>query len=173
MPKIKTHLYKVFIRPTLTYGFENYVLNKAQIKKLQTTEATMVKKMLNLNKTSRTTNLLSALDIEKMEEKIIKLKNGFMKRIMGNNLTQTIIKELENKVSEISELSNKSILKEMAEYAEESGLNIHEINQSIDIKLKELRKSVPNGISDSIKLCLENIGQETYRKLLVELTRSY
>ena len=40
--KIKIHLYKMFIRPTLIYGLENFVLSKSQIKKLQTTEATMI-----------------------------------------------------------------------------------------------------------------------------------
>ena len=32
----------MFIRPTLIYGLENFVLSKSQIKKLQTTEATMI-----------------------------------------------------------------------------------------------------------------------------------
>lgn len=55
-----------FVRPVLTYGLENYVLNKKQIRKLQTTEGTIMKKMLNLNNKSRTTSLLQQLDLKKL-----------------------------------------------------------------------------------------------------------
>ncbi|CAF1140489.1 unnamed protein product, partial [Brachionus calyciflorus] len=59
--KIKTHLYKAFLRPVLTYGFENFVLNKKQMRKLQTTEGTIIKRMLNLNKKARNSELLTAI----------------------------------------------------------------------------------------------------------------
>ena len=171
--KIKIHLYEVFVRPTLTYGFENYVLTKEQIKKMQTTEATMIKKMLNLKKTSRTTNLLNALGLEKMENKLIKGKLSFIKRLLNNNLTLGVLKELETKSNQTKDLSKKSIVKEVFDHLEKDEISISDIIQLIEINTKELTKIESNGISDSIKICLENMGNETYRKMLVELTKSF
>ncbi|RMZ94723.1 RNA-directed DNA polymerase from mobile element jockey-like, partial [Brachionus plicatilis] len=110
--KIKTHLYKVFVRPTLTYGFENYALSREQIRKLQTTEATMIKNMLNLKKSSRTTNLLNALGLEKMETKLLKGKLAFFKRLLPNNLTSAILGEFEKNDIKKEDLSKKSTIKE-------------------------------------------------------------
>ena len=48
-----------------------------------------------------------------------------------------------------------------------------DISQKIELKLRELRNTNRNVITDSIKGCLENIGNENYRKILIELTKSH
>ncbi|RNA22389.1 hypothetical protein BpHYR1_040708, partial [Brachionus plicatilis] len=164
--RIKIHLYKVFLRPTLTYGLENYVLSREQLKKIQTTEATMIKKMLNLKKTSRTTNLLLALGLEKIENKLLKEKLAFVKRLLSNKLSFGLFREIENNLIKKEEFSNKSIIKEILECLEEDKIEVHKIIQLIELKRKDLMKKETNGISDSIEECLRKMGNETYKRML-------
>lgn len=61
----------------------------------------------------------------------------------------------------------------MNERLKEDGIEEMDIFQKIELKLRELRNTNRNGITDSIEECLENIGNETYRKMLIELTKSH
>ncbi|RMZ99707.1 RNA-directed DNA polymerase from mobile element jockey-like, partial [Brachionus plicatilis] len=76
------------------------------------------KKNDKFKKNSRSTNLLSALGLEKMEQKLMKEKLGFLKRLANNDLTKKILEELERCNGETKKLSNKSSLKKIAEYLE-------------------------------------------------------
>ncbi|RNA08664.1 hypothetical protein BpHYR1_009367 [Brachionus plicatilis] len=67
--------------------------------KLQTTEATMIKKILNLQKTSRTSNLLSAFRIEKMEIFNHNLRD--IKEINGKKNFSTLSEFLTNYILDI------------------------------------------------------------------------
>lgn len=55
----------------------------------------MIKKMLNLKKISRTTNLPNILGIEMMEEKLLKSKILFMKRLLNDRMSMGALKRLE------------------------------------------------------------------------------
>jgi hypothetical protein len=61
---LKSFIYKVYCRPILYYGVENLRLLKGDIKKIQSTEATLIKYALNLAKTSRTNKLILAMNLE-------------------------------------------------------------------------------------------------------------
>lgn len=167
--KIKTHLYKAFVRPVLTYGLENYVLNKKQIRKLQTTEGTIIKRMLNLNYKSRTTSLLSAIGLEKIELNLKKRKLGFFKRALNNNLTKEIIDGVE--LNETTKLSKKSIIKEIFEIIECEEKDY--LSMAIENEIENTKEKNNSAISNSIRVCLDNIEIPEYKKMLVELTRSY
>ena len=81
------------------------------------------------------------------------------------------LKELERNTQD--QLSKKSIVKELNEVIKEDGNEGMDITQNIELKLRELRNTNRNGITDSIKECLENKGNETYRKIFKELTKSH
>ncbi|RNA36151.1 hypothetical protein BpHYR1_011387 [Brachionus plicatilis] len=109
--------------------------------------------MLNLKKTSRTTNLLLALGLEKIENKLLKEKLAFVKRLLSNKLTFGLFREFEKSLIKKEEFSNKSITKEILECLEED-------------KIEDLMKKETNGISDSIEECLRKMGNETYKRML-------
>ena len=157
----------------LTYGLENFVLNKIQIRKIQTTKGTIIKKMMNLKKSSRTTDLLLAMGLEKIECALIKRKLGFIQRMRSNSKTDEILKEIETNECKIDQMSKKSIIREVIEYLDYNEFDYNEINIALTSRIKELYKINSNGISDSIKICLENMDNPDYRKILEELVKSY
>ncbi|RNA45002.1 hypothetical protein BpHYR1_042314 [Brachionus plicatilis] len=110
--------------------------------KFQTTEATMIKKILSLQKTSRTSNLLSALRIEKMEVKLFRGKMLLMKRLLTNKMTMDALKELERITQD--QLSKKSIFKELNERLKETG------NEEMDIfqKMKNADRTNPVSLKE-------------------------
>jgi hypothetical protein len=48
-PKMKAHMFKCYVRPIIYYGLENIYLFKTEIKKIQSLESQIVKKMLGQN----------------------------------------------------------------------------------------------------------------------------
>ena len=93
----------------------------------------MIKRILYLQKTPRTSNLLSALRIEKMELKLLRGKMLFMKRLLTNKMTMSALKELERNTQ--VHLSKKSIVKELNELIKEDGNEEMDISQKIELKL--------------------------------------
>ncbi|RNA37919.1 hypothetical protein BpHYR1_042801 [Brachionus plicatilis] len=102
--------------------------------------------MINLKKNSGSPNLLSALGLEKMEQKLMKEKLEFLKRLANNDLTKNILEELERFNGETKKLSNKSNLKKIAEYLECDELDFDVLIPLLNLKLKEISKKSDNGI---------------------------
>ncbi|RNA43596.1 hypothetical protein BpHYR1_030992 [Brachionus plicatilis] len=88
-PQLKSHLFKTYI---------------------QTMEGLMIKQMLGLDKRSRTTNLLYALNIEPVCSKIKKLKLNFASRIIGNEYTSKIFRS-----KEVNEVHINKFIQELRE----------------------------------------------------------
>ena len=101
--KIIINQFKSYIRPTLTYGFENSTLNLTQLKDTQSHESTLLKRGFNLaNRGIKSTELLIACNIETTKVKLLKTKYSFINRIKENNFTNEIIKEILSSDSLIS-----------------------------------------------------------------------
>ncbi|CAF1029148.1 unnamed protein product [Brachionus calyciflorus] len=125
--------------------------------------------MLNLNYKSRTTLLLSAIGLEKIELNLKKRKLGFFKRALNNNLTKDIIDGVE--LNETQQLSKKSIIKEIFENIECEEKDY--LRMAIEKEIKDTLEKNNTAISNSIRVCLDNIEIPEYKKMLVELTKSY
>lgn len=54
--KVKSQLFKTYIRPIMYYGLENCYINKTETKKIQTMEGIMIKRMIGVNKRTHTAN---------------------------------------------------------------------------------------------------------------------
>jgi len=90
-PKLKAHMFKCYVRPIIYYGLENVYLYKTEIKKIQSLESQIVKRMLNVEKRTKSTNLLYSVGIEPVEEKTKTSKLKFAIRLLNNNTTRQII----------------------------------------------------------------------------------
>ncbi len=67
-PQVKGHLRRSICLPTLTYGLECLSISPSQLAKLESFQATMVKRSLNIGKRSHNTALLAAMDIPKVAD---------------------------------------------------------------------------------------------------------
>jgi hypothetical protein len=92
--RLKFFLYKVYCRPILYYGVENLKLMKNDEKKIQSTEATLIKYALKLSKTSRTTKLILAMNLEPATHRIEHIKLNFFKRVLKNEFTAELTEKL-------------------------------------------------------------------------------
>jgi hypothetical protein len=81
-------------RPLL-YGIESLNLNAKQTDRLATSQTSIVKRMLiRLAAFHHSDLLLDALKLKTMSEKLDIIKSAFMVRLMRNNYTKSIAREL-------------------------------------------------------------------------------
>ena len=86
--------YKIYIRPYLLYGTETLLINKYDMNRLKRCEGNTIKIALGLPTRIRTTELFYALNIETTQKTIEKLKLGLFTRLMKNDFTRNVIKEI-------------------------------------------------------------------------------
>ncbi|CAF0788801.1 unnamed protein product [Brachionus calyciflorus] len=95
-PNMKGQLYKIYIRPVLLYGKENFNLNKAEKLAIKRIEGNIVKNMLGLSKKCKSTELFSALNIESSYTKLNVLKCELLTRLKTNYFTNLVLDYLES-----------------------------------------------------------------------------
>jgi hypothetical protein len=93
-PTLKSVLYKCFTRSVLLYGMENLKLRQKEIKTIQTQEAKLIKRSLQLAKRTHNTNLLYALDLDPIEQRHNNTKCKFMMRLQDNDYTKRLLTDL-------------------------------------------------------------------------------
>jgi hypothetical protein len=143
-PKIKTSLYKCYTRPVLFYGSENIIYRKNEIKKLQTMEATLVKRSLGLSSRTRTTKLLYAMEIEPTDirERYLKLK--FIKRLFNNEYTKLVINEIIDLWLNAGLLYKDSLIKHIINVLNITMLNEDTILNDIEKELNRIQELLIN-----------------------------
>ena len=87
-------MYKMLVRPVLTYGAEVLYLTKSDADILKRTEGNSVKAMMNLSRNSKTTHLLGALKIEPLVNRLKIQKMNFFNRLNQNDLTRELTNKL-------------------------------------------------------------------------------
>lgn len=179
---MKSFLFKVYCRPILHYGLENLTLTKKDLKKIQTIESTLIKNSLNLSKTTRSTKLLMAMNIELAINRISLAKLKFFQRLLRNDVTKNlieIISEEYQKSNENVRLKNKSLVGHIIEFTDKNVLFKDLRSKIIGEKIKEFKseekkvKKLGNcGVVDSIRICLDK-RTEKNDKILKLLVQSY
>jgi len=104
-PRVKTQLYKSYIRPVLTYGLETLVLGSTQLDKLHTHECNIIKSALNLSTRLESSELMTSLGIERINEKVDMMVPSFFYRLLNHEYTRTFIL---NKLNSCQKLHNRS-----------------------------------------------------------------
>ena len=90
----KAFYYKIYIRPYLLYGTETMLINKCDMNRLKRCEGNTIKIALGLPTRIRTTELFYALNIETTQKTIEKLKLRLFTRLMKNDFTTNVIREI-------------------------------------------------------------------------------
>ena len=115
--------------------------------------------MIGVNKRTRTTNLLYALDIEPVEMKIRKIKMNFAKRLLENKYTKRLVQSIENKQLNDNKFSNKYINEVKQVLKTQDKLEIEKIKTAINEIDEEKKNLAKNGVSDSIRTCFKMINE--------------
>ena len=67
---VKAYLFKTMCQPVLTYGLDALSISKASLNNLETVQGNLVKQALGLNKHAKSTKLLQAFNVDKVEDKV-------------------------------------------------------------------------------------------------------
>ena len=80
-PDVKSYLWNTICQPVLLYGINTLSVPKKSIQRMETVQGNLIKQSLGLSKRSRSSWLLQALGIEKVEDKIIYNTASLLRRI--------------------------------------------------------------------------------------------
>jgi hypothetical protein len=89
----KMKLFKVYIKPLLTYGCEILDLDENELKSLKQIEGNVVKKLIGIPRRCHTTPLYGALDIESTRNTIMIQQMNFIIRIQKNEYLKKFLIE--------------------------------------------------------------------------------
>ncbi len=102
---IKIQLYKSFIRPVLTYGLETMILGTKEMSDLQKKEEKIIKVALGLSTRLSSTELMLSLGLNRLELRLDSLIPSFFGRLLENEYTRGFIENLKRE----RQLHRKSI----------------------------------------------------------------
>ena len=80
---VKAYLWNTMCQPILIYGFDSLFISQSSIDQLETIQGNLVKQCMGLSKRSRSTNLLQALHITRVREKIRQSTASLLKRVFS------------------------------------------------------------------------------------------
>ncbi|RNA38994.1 hypothetical protein BpHYR1_041672 [Brachionus plicatilis] len=115
-PFLKRHLYKTYILPVLMYGMETICLTKTNKKEVTRLENNLLKYVYYVPKRCRTTNLRLINNVKKTHIRLKQMHIEFFERLLENEFTKSIIKELLNVENDKDYVSNTLDLLNEIEY---------------------------------------------------------
>ncbi|RNA27060.1 hypothetical protein BpHYR1_026691 [Brachionus plicatilis] len=132
--------------------------------------------MFGLYKRSRTTKLITAINVEPMERVLIKRKLFFIMRLANNKFTKTLVNNILNETRDReNRTSKKSVKDEMKTILEEKdNLGNMAAKASKRIKLENMlnKEESKDGMTESIRYLFRE-SSEKNRKIIELLLKSY
>jgi hypothetical protein len=129
----KLKLFKVYIKPLLTYGCELLDLDANEINELKKCEGNAIKQIVGISKKCHTTPLYGALDMGSTVNSILIQQMKFIKRIQSNEYLNEFLEESRNIKN------NGGLIGRMIENNKwDPNLNVDKLNAWIEDKIKEL-----------------------------------
>ena len=141
----KGFVYKTYIRPKLIYGMDNFELNSAQIKKLQSLDGAILKRLLDVSKYCYNTELFISLKMLPMTDLCKRLKLSLFVRLAKNELLYDLLNNTLRIIQ--AEEGRKSIIREVIDIlglmrtGDQNEYEIDEIDELVYlamIKIKEI-----------------------------------
>jgi hypothetical protein len=162
--EVKLQLYKAYVRPVLTYGLESLLLGSGEADKLQTKEENIIKTALGLSTRLRSSELMLALKLNRIDSRLDSMLPGYFLRLLNNEYTNDYIEQLRK-----LDLPNKSVAKHMFVKFKttnrqelikqcESYKNVIDKNFEYELNEFEMNSDLPNLIKDF----KNNLGQIIY-----------
>jgi len=147
----KLKLFKIYIKPLLTYGCELLDLDSNELGELKKCEGNAIKQIIGIAKRCHTSPLLyGALDMESTANSIMIQQMKFIKRIQSNEYLKEFLDEsrsIKNNSGLVGRLINNNNW--------DSSISVDQLNTLIDEKLNVLatqRKETYNESNESIEI---------------------
>ena len=153
-PNTLGFIYKQYCQSIFNYGLELIHINKGQIKRLESRQASLFKVTLGISKYCRNKPLLEALRVSTLEELYFKHKFLFLKQLNNNLLAKNIFEYLKCNQQKKNKSSYITQLKDLSKV-----INIEAIENDKKITLELLKKrfSCGNlGLVDSVRTAMSN-----------------
>jgi len=159
----KIKLFKVYIRPLLLYGMETIQLNGDECNDLKVTEGNMLKKMIGIPNSSKSTELYDLFNITTTQTQLNVSKLKLIKRMQTNSYTNSIImeciklKEFGGLIGEAAKILGVEVIK-----------NVNEMNERIEeflcnVKIRALQIVKTPEIKDLRRILdIENVELVKY-----------
>ncbi len=133
--EVKATMLQAYVRPRLTYTCEALFLKNDELEKIIRTEGNILKKALNLSKSSYSTELYCALQLMPLREFIIKRKLSFAKQLVENPFTLQLIKRDSEVRKETLSMTNIENQHELVD-------NTREFKELIDKEIKRIHDKI-------------------------------
>ena len=171
-PFLQSFIYKTYCLSQFTYALETTTLLKGTRDYLNVSQNNLIRQIIGLPKTCHMTRLLRLLKIFNFEELYISTKIAFLDSIKNNCISSAIFDYLCINKSK-SKRYSKSFVQDIKVLEGHFDYDISAIfeNPSYFKKLIKKQSTVPDGISDSINICLNNYKSKKYKKMLEDLTK--
>ncbi|CAF0778861.1 unnamed protein product [Brachionus calyciflorus] len=158
-PFLKGHLYKTYVMPVLTYGFEVLQLKKTVINDIERYENNLIRNIYGIPKRCKMTNLKLINNLSITNNRIKRTQVDFFVRLLENDYTKKIIKEL------LSYSSNGNYVNGILDLLNNENLDIVQkckaYNYFLDEEHKTNRKN--NIVYDNLrKIFTENNGNSQH-----------
>ena len=83
--EVKGYLWKSICQPVLLYGIETLNISSSTMQKLESQQGSLIKQCLGLSKRQRSSSLLQALEVRKIEDRLKQFSAALLKRIFQVN----------------------------------------------------------------------------------------
>jgi hypothetical protein len=147
-------IYRIYCQPKFLYGLEMIYISKGTLKKLNTTQSTLIKMNLGLSKYARSSALLDALRTESVKELYYKFKIIFISQLKKIPFTNTLLDFLDDHYFE-KECPNQSFVGQIIDTNRLLGMNI------LQTPMKQAPKALKaffQKTSDEVKVKIINIS---------------
>jgi len=112
--EFKSMLYRTYARCHLTKGLDVFTLNQNQINELQTIESNAIKIAYDLSTRFKSTPILNAHKLNKIEQQIKKEKLAFFVRMANNTYTKQILENI--RIESNNNFVNDSIINDVIDF---------------------------------------------------------
>lgn len=173
-PHLQSFFYKSHCLPKLTYILSNAYLDTATRNEINTRQNNLIRMIIGINKRCHISKLLKVIKVYNFDQLYAISKVRLIISIKNNSLTNEIL-EILVKDKIIRSKKSKSILTDLVyleSYLNKTKASILESPQSVVRTIKE-QLSYQDGLTASIKTCVDNFNDPIYRAMLRNLTKSY
>ena len=170
--KTKMYIDDTYCRPTLAYGWEFLTLNEKIKQELKRSEGAVIKRILNIIKTTSNTLIFNAMAIREPQDQLFVVKIKLFNRLKENEFTNKLIENLKRFNTNNNKLGNNSLLMQIETILHK--FELEELNKDTTAKIinqisskeKQMRS---DGLIDSINYCIINRSENPEHNKILHL----
>ena len=171
-PHLQAEMFKIHIRPILYYAIENYHLSEYDMKTIKRIEGNALKRLIGISTHCKSTDLFFSFNMMMTVDRIKWLKLKHFIRMSRNELTNSLLVELENKyiknsfIEEIKEITSEVTLPEGSTLVDKAYISIQDLLDKNEVDIDTSKKV------ETLKLLYNLSDRENMRVYINDLLDS-